>query len=103
MPSDVPGRPGDRLRDRCGARVSQDRQVGTGRPRVSDAYALAREREASVGGDTEAALNRLASIPISLHCGQGDDVAGFEESGETLGGGIAATGNYPGKATTADE
>jgi L-rhamnose isomerase len=67
------------------------------------AYELARERYASVGVDADAAIKHLATIPISLHCWQGDDVAGFEETGETLGGGIAATGNYPGKASTPDE
>ena len=42
-------------------------------------------------------------MPISLHCWQGDDVGGFENAGEALGGGLAATGNYPGKARTPDE
>jgi L-rhamnose isomerase len=53
--------------------------------------------------DVDRALERLAGISLSLHCWQGDDVGGFEYSGEALGGGIAATGNYPGKARTADE
>ena len=69
---------------------------------IREAYALARERYAALGVDTDAALARLGSIPISLHCWQGDDVSGFEGSGE-LTGGIAATGNYPGKARTAPE
>ncbi len=47
--------------------------------------------------------SRLAAVSISLHCWQGDDVGGFEESGEELGGGLAVTGQYPGKARTADE
>jgi len=67
------------------------------------AYALARELYAAYGVDTEGALARLASIPLSLHCWQGDDVTGFEHSGEALGGGLAATGNYPGKARNAAE
>jgi L-rhamnose isomerase len=67
------------------------------------AYALARERYALLGVDTDAALAKLAPIAISLHCWQGDDVAGFENPGGALTGGIAATGNYPGKARTADE
>ena len=46
---------------------------------------------------------KLATIPISLHCWQGDDVGGFEARGGELSGGLAATGNYPGKARTADE
>lgn len=67
------------------------------------AYALARDRYALLGVETERALEVLSSISLSLHCWQGDDVGGFENSGEALGGGLAATGNYPGKARTADE
>ena len=70
---------------------------------VEQAYQLARERYVSLGVDTEQALARLATIPISLHCWQGDDVVGFEQSGDDLGGGLAVTGNYPGKANTTDE
>ncbi|MGV3531538.1 MAG: L-rhamnose isomerase [Chthoniobacteraceae bacterium] len=70
---------------------------------VQPMYELARERYASLGVDTEAALRELARIPVSLHCWQGDDVGGFEQSGEELGGGLAVTGNYPGKARTPDE
>jgi L-rhamnose isomerase len=67
------------------------------------AYRLARERYASLGVDVDRALKTLAKIPISLHCWQGDDVRGFENLGSALGGGIAVTGNYPGKARTPDE
>jgi L-rhamnose isomerase len=70
---------------------------------IRDAYALAQERYALLGVDADAALAQLAQIPISLHCWQGDDVAGFENPEGELGGGIAATGNYPGKARNADE
>ncbi len=64
---------------------------------ASDAYA-------QLGVDTEAALAALATIPISLHCWQGDDVGGFEKEGSELsGGGIQATGNYPGKARSLAE
>jgi L-rhamnose isomerase len=70
---------------------------------IRDAYDLARERYALLGVDTAAALAKLAQIPISLHCWQGDDVAGFESPDAELGGGIAATGNYPGKARNARE
>lgn len=70
---------------------------------IADAYALARERYAALGVDTEAALSALAATQISLHCWQGDDVGGFENPGGELTGGIAATGNYPGKARNADE
>ena len=67
------------------------------------AYGLALEQYAALGVDTEAALQTLGGIPISLHCWQGDDVGGFESGGGTLGDGLAVTGNYPGKARTPDE
>jgi L-rhamnose isomerase len=70
---------------------------------LDKAYELAKEQYAEIGVDTDRALERLASIPISLHCWQGDDVGGFENNGEDLGGGLAVTGAYPGKARTADE
>ena len=57
---------------------------------------------ADLGVDVEAALTRLGEIPVSLHCWQGDDVAGFENSG-SLDGGLAVTGNYPGRARNAGE
>ena len=66
-------------------------------------YELAQERYASFGVDADQALQRLAQISISLHCWQGDDVGGFENPGGEPDGGIAATGNYPGKARNADE
>jgi len=70
---------------------------------INDAYGIARERYAQLGVNTDAALAALSGIAISLHCWQGDDVGGFEAPGGELTGGIAATGNYPGKARTADE
>ncbi|HXW03846.1 MAG TPA: L-rhamnose isomerase [Vicinamibacterales bacterium] len=70
---------------------------------IEAAYTHARRQYADLGIDTEAALARLAAIPISLHCWQGDDVGGFERFSEGLGGGLAATGSYPGKARTPDE
>jgi L-rhamnose isomerase len=70
---------------------------------IRKAYELAKERYALLGVDTDTAMTRLAGKPISLHCWQGDDVAGFENPEGELGGGIAATGNYPGKARNADE
>jgi L-rhamnose isomerase len=78
----------------------------TGTPpatRLHDAYALAQERYAALGADTDQALATLGQVALSLHCWQGDDVAGFESPDAELTGGIAATGNYPGKARTADE
>ena len=70
---------------------------------IQSAYAIAQERYAALGVDSEAALQRLEKVSISLHCWQGDDVGGFENPGGDLTGGIAATGNYPGKARTAGE
>ncbi len=70
---------------------------------IESVYKAAQARYAALGVDTEAALKRLAGVPISLHCWQGDDVGGFEKLGEELGGGLAVTGNYPGKARTPQE
>lgn len=66
-------------------------------------YPLAKERYAALGVDTERTLEILKTIPISLHCWQGDDVGGFEDPDRGLSGGIMATGNYPGKARTIDQ
>ena len=72
--------------------------------KIEQTYMLARERYADLGVDTEAVFEKLSAIPISLHCWQGDDVGGFESAGAALsGGGIQATGNYPGKARSLDE
>jgi len=67
------------------------------------AYAVAREQYALHGVETEAVLQKLRTIPLSLHCWQGDDVGGFERPRAELGGGLAVTGHYPGKARTAEE
>jgi len=72
--------------------------------KIERGYADAKEQYASIGVDTEAALKALAAIPVSMHCWQGDDVGGFEHAGAELsGGGIQATGNYPGKARTIEQ
>ncbi len=70
---------------------------------VEKAYDLARERYAKFGVDTDSAIKSLSEISVSLHCWQGDDVGGFESEEGLSGGGIQATGNYPGKARNADE
>lgn len=70
---------------------------------IHTTYKLACERYAALGVDTDAALAALDQVALSLHCWQGDDVGGFENPGGELSGGIAATGNYPGKARNADE
>src|SRR5215467_14524754 len=66
-------------------------------------FALAKDRYANLGVDVGKTLTQLSRIPISLHCWQGDDVGGFENPDATLGGGLAVTGNYPGKARTPEE
>ena len=70
---------------------------------IEQAYKLARERYGELGVDTEKAMRQLRKVAISLHCWQGDDVGGFESTAGLSGGGIQATGNYPGRARTADE
>ena len=70
---------------------------------IEQCFRLARERYAEIGVDVERAIETLRSVPISLHCWQGDDVGGFESAAGLTGGGIQATGNYPGRARTADE
>jgi len=71
---------------------------------IEDAYSIAKQRYTELKIDTDNALTRLSSIPVSIHCWQGDDVGGFEKAAAVLtGGGIAATGNYPGKARTIEE
>ncbi|MBM4424596.1 MAG: L-rhamnose isomerase [Chloroflexi bacterium] len=70
---------------------------------IQATFDLAKERYAQRGVDVERALAVLSQIALSLHCWQGDDVGGFESPGGELTGGIAATGNYPGKARNADE
>src|SRR3989442_12032595 len=70
---------------------------------VASAYTLAKERYSQLGVDTDQACQTLATIALSIHCWQGDDVGGFENTGQPLGGGLAATGSYPGKARNADE
>jgi len=70
---------------------------------IQKSYAIARERYAAIGVDTEKALAELKEIPLSMHCWQGDDVGGFENPDQALTGGIQVTGAYPGKARTPDE
>ncbi len=77
--------------------------MATTNSQIERAYTIAHERYSALGVDTDAALNQLAAIALSLHCWQGDDVGGFESAGAELGGGLAVTGNYPGKARNADE
>lgn len=72
--------------------------------KIEERYRMAAEQYAEIGVDTAAALRALAGVSLSVQCWQGDDVGGFETTSDrTLGGGLAATGNYPGKARTIAE
>jgi L-rhamnose isomerase len=72
--------------------------------KIKDAYIFARQRYADIGVDTDKAIQTLENVSLSLPCWQGDDVCGFEISGSPSGGGgIQATGSYPGKARTLEE
>jgi len=77
--------------------------AGPNKANLARAFTLAEERYAALEVDVGRALKTLAAIPLSLHCWQGDDVGGFESFGGAPGGGLAVTGNYPGKARTPDE
>ena len=67
-------------------------------------YQEAKQKYAAIGVDTDAAIARLKTVPISLHCWQGDDVRGFDtDPNKPLTGGIQTTGNYPGRARTPEE
>jgi L-rhamnose isomerase len=71
---------------------------------IEQSYRIASERYATLGVETEQALARLAAVPLSLQCWQGDDVSGFEpHAGAVSSGGIQATGGYPGRARTLEE
>ncbi len=71
---------------------------------IEKSYQAAREKYSELGVDTEKAIDRLKRISVSIHCWQGDDVGGFETPDAGIsGGGIQATGNYPGKARNIDE
>ena len=71
--------------------------------KIATAYRLAAEQYEALGVDVQAALQCLSTLSLSLHCWQGDDVVGFEGSSMAIGGGLAVTGNYPGRARTVDE
>ncbi len=69
---------------------------------IENEYLLAKEEYRKIGVDTDKALEEMQKVSISLQCWQGDDVRGFMNPGD-LSGGIQATGNYPGKASTPEE
>jgi L-rhamnose isomerase len=71
---------------------------------IERSYQLAREQYAELGIDTDKVLSELDKVNVSLHCWQTDDVGGFEKPGSVLGGGgIQATGNFPGKAKSIEQ
>ena len=70
---------------------------------IIKAYELARESYQTLGVNTDAVLEKLKQIKISLQCWQGDDISGFLFKGQALSGGIQVTGNYPGAARNAEE
>ena len=71
---------------------------------IREVFEAARDQYSEFGVDVDGAMRSLRTIPVSLHCWQGDDVGGFEAADASLtGGGIQATGNYPGKARAIDE
>lgn len=70
---------------------------------IKEKYELAKKEYEKWGIDVDKALEDLKKVKISIHCWQGDDIAGFEVNQKELSGGIAATGNYPGKARNAEE
>ncbi len=69
---------------------------------VIKGYEYAKEVYAGRGVDVDKAIEAMKGVPISMNCWQADDVLGFDGD-DTLSGGIATTGNYPGRARTADE
>lgn len=69
---------------------------------IAKRYEDAKEVFGKLGVDTDAAMEILKQVPVSMHCWQGDDVTGFDQKGP-LTGGIQITGNYPGKARTPGE
>ena len=70
---------------------------------VRKAYEIAKERYSEIGVDTEKVIAQMQDFHLSLHCWQTDDVIGFENISGELSGGIATTGNYPGRARNIDE
>ena len=69
---------------------------------MTKAFEHAKETFEKIGVNAEQAIKKLAEIPVSVHCWQGDDVLGFEGA-DSLTGGIQTTGNYPGKARNFEE
>lgn len=77
-------------------------KTGTSADKIENIYGTAKETYAKFGVSSDKAIKEALSLPVSIHCWQGDDVKGFENSGP-LSGGILATGNYPGRARNGEE
>ena len=71
--------------------------------KVQKSYEIAKERYEEVGVNIDKAIETLEKLPLSIHCWQADDVAGFENFGSISDAGIQATGNHPGKARNMEE
>jgi len=69
---------------------------------IEKRFELAAQLFEEKGINVKKRLELVDSIPVSMHSWQGDDLIGFDGVGE-LTGGIATTGNYPGRARTAEE
>nr|WP_249315259.1 L-rhamnose isomerase [Bacillus sp. FJAT-49711] len=70
---------------------------------IRENFEMAKKAYGKWGINVDEVLEKLKQVPISIHCWQGDDIAGFEVNQRELSGGIDVTGNYPGKATTPEE
>ena len=56
--------------------------------KIQQAYEAAKARYAEIGVDTDAVLEQIAKVSLSLHCWQTDDVTGFENPDGQLSGGM---------------
>ncbi len=70
---------------------------------VIKAFEIAKQQYEAIGVNVNAVLQKFENISLSVHCWQTDDVSGFEDTSGSLGGGLAVTGNYPGKASNIHE
>ena len=70
---------------------------------VSQGFEYASKVYQDQGVNVENAMKLCAEIPVSMHCWQGDDIFGCESATGGASGGIATTGNYPGRARNGDE
>ena len=78
-------------------------KISYGQEEIEKAYAQAKTVYAAYGINADSAIRAALDIPVSIHCWQGDDVTGFEGASGLSGGGILATGNYPGRARNGNE